>query len=98
VNGGAVQEASVVIASTVGLHARPATMLAKAAAEAKRNGCVVQIRRQDAETFVNAASTLHLLTLGAKFGDSVVVQVAGENEAETLETIVELIATNHDDE
>jgi phosphocarrier protein len=91
-------EKSAVVASTVGLHARPATLLAKAAAEAKKNGCVVQIRREDKEAFVNAASTLHLLTLGAKFGDSVVVKAEGENEAAVLDSIIELIATNHDEE
>ena len=90
-------EKSVVVASTVGLHARPATLLAKAAAEAKKNGSAVQIRREDKEAFVNAASTLHLLTLGAKFGDTVVVQVTGGDESATLEAIVELIATNHDE-
>lgn len=92
-----MQEESVIIGSTVGLHARPATLLAKAAGAAKQQGVKVMIRRADAESFVNAASTLSILTLGVKHGEEVVVQCEGENETSVLREIVDLLAKDHDE-
>lgn len=92
-----MQEATVVIASKVGLHARPATLLAKAASAAKQRGVKVMIRRSDVEAFVNAASTLSILTLGVKHGEEVIVQCDGEEEAAVLKEIVELLAQDHDE-
>lgn len=92
-----MQEASVFIASKVGLHARPATLLAKAAGAAKQRGTKVMIRRSDVETFVNAASTLSILTLGVKHGEQVFVQCEGEDEAATLQEIVDLLSKDHDE-
>ena len=84
----------VVVGSKVGLHARPATILAKAAAGA---GLAVTIGRPG-EKAVNAGSLLSILALGAKSGDSIEVTVAdGDNADAVLPSIVQIISTDHDE-
>jgi phosphocarrier protein len=59
---------TVTVGSSVGLHARPAAVISEAAA-----GLGVTING------VDAGSSLMIMTLGAKFGDT--VEVAGDDEA-----------------
>ena len=61
---------SVVVGSSVGLHARPAALIAEAAGQLDAS---VTINGMD------ASSALMLMTLGAKCGDS--VEVASDDEA-----------------
>jgi phosphocarrier protein HPr len=61
---------SVVVGSSVGLHARPAAIIAEAA---DGLGTPVTING------VDASSSLMIMTLGAKCGDR--VEVAGEDES-----------------
>ena len=84
----------VAVGSKVGLHARPATILVKAAGAA---GLAVTIGRPG-EKAVNAASLLAVLALGVKNGDSIEVTVTGGDGADALlASIVEIIATDHDE-
>lgn len=84
----------VAVGSKVGLHARPATILVKAAGA---SGLSVTIGRPG-EKAVNAASLLAVLALGVKNGDSIEVSVAGgENADAVLASIAEIIATDHDE-
>ena len=64
----------VVVASSVGLHARPATLFTQAAAAA---GIPVTIAKGDGEA-VNAASILAVLGLGVSHGETVVLQADGD--------------------
>ena len=84
----------VVIGSKVGLHARPASLLIKAAAAA---GVPVTIGRVG-ENAVNAASMLSVLALGGKCGESVEITVAdGPNSDSVLADLVNIVETNHDE-
>lgn len=84
----------VVVASKVGLHARPASLLIKAAAA---SGVAVTVGRIG-DTPVNAASMLSVLALGAKHGESVEITVAdGPNSDSILAGLVEIVATDHDE-
>ena len=84
----------VAVGSKVGLHARPASLLVKAAAGA---GLAVTIGRPG-DKAVNAASLLSVLALGVKNSDSIEVTVAdGANADAVLATLVEIIATDHDE-
>lgn len=84
----------VTIGSTVGLHARPAKLLATAA---KAAGVAVTIGRPG-ESAVNAASLLSIMAMGAKCGESVEISVAeGDGADLVLAALVELVATNHDE-
>lgn len=84
----------VAVASKVGLHARPASLLVKAAGAA---GVAVTIGRPGAKA-VNAASLLSVLALGVKNGDEIEVTVAdGDNSQAVLDELVAIIATDHDE-
>lgn len=74
------------VGSTVGLHARPAAVIAEAA---EALGSDVTING------VDAASSLMLMTLGAKYGDT--VEVSGADEA-AVEQIAALVEVDHDAE
>jgi len=71
---------SVAVGSAVGLHARPAALIAEAAGDL---GSTVTING------VDASSSLMIMTLGAKKGDT--VEVAGEDElaVDTISALVE---------
>jgi phosphocarrier protein HPr len=77
---------SVVVGSSVGLHARPAAIIAEAAGKLDS---AVTING------VDAGSSLMIMTLGAKQGDP--VEVAGEDVA-AVETIAALVERDLDAE
>ena len=84
----------VTVASSVGLHARPAKLLITAA---KESGLSVTIGRPG-EAAVNAASMLSVLALGAKCGEEVEITVPdGPDSDAVLATLVDIVATNHDE-
>ena len=68
-------ERTVTIASASGLHARPATIFSKAAAEQPAQVTIEKVGGSP----VPAASMLMLMTLGAGNGDT--VEVAGDDQA-----------------
>jgi phosphocarrier protein len=85
------------VGSPVGLHARPASLFAKAA---KESGCKVSLAKvseDGTETpFVDGVSLLKIMALGIKCGESIKVQIEGDNEeaaAAALQAIVE--STEH---
>jgi len=85
-------ERRVVVASRVGLHARPAALLAKAAAQ---QPVTVTIRKGDGEP-VEAASILGLMTLGAMHGDEVVLSAEGSDADAALDAVAAVIGTDLD--
>ena len=84
----------VVVGSKVGLHARPASLLVKAAGS---SGLSVTVGRPG-DKAVNAASLLSVLALGVKNGDSVEITVSDGSNADTvLAELVQIVATDHDE-
>ncbi|MBF6180897.1 Phosphocarrier protein HPr [Nocardia otitidiscaviarum] len=82
---------TAVVASKSGLHARPAALFVKAAAES----AVPVMISVDGKAPVAAASMLQVMTLGVKQGDTVVL--SAEDGAETsLDALVELLETDLD--
>ncbi|HET7072427.1 MAG TPA: HPr family phosphocarrier protein, partial [Nocardioides sp.] len=67
---------SVVVGSAVGLHARPAAIIAEAAGELDSE-VLIGVPGGDP---VDASSALLIMTLGA--GKGVTVEVSGDNEAD----------------
>jgi phosphocarrier protein len=81
------------VGSPVGLHARPAALFAQTS---KTSGCKVllaKIKEDGSQSeLVDGASILKVMSLGIKCGESIRVQVEGENEtqaAQALQKIVE---------
>ncbi len=80
---------TVAVGSAIGLHARPAALIAQVATEL---GVPVTLATDGGEP-VDAGSALMIMTLGAGHGDSVTVE--SDDEA-ALARITELVAADLD--
>ena len=80
---------TVTVGSAIGLHARPAALIAQAAGEL---GVPVTLATDGGEP-VDAGSALMIMTLGAGHGDQVTVE--SEDQA-ALDRISELVAADLD--
>jgi phosphocarrier protein len=89
-----VPERTAIVASTVGLHARPAAVFVKAAGEQPAK---VRIRKGDGES-VDAASILAIMTLGVEHGDEVVLSADGDGADASLDALVALLERDLDAE
>lgn len=83
---------TVSIASSVGLHARPAALFVQAASA---TGLDVEIGRPG-EDPVDATSILGVMALGAKYGEEVVLTAEGDGADEALESLVAFLSIDHD--
>ena len=83
-------ERRVTVASKVGLHARPAALVAKAAAA---QTVQITIRKSDTEP-VQAGSILGLMTLGAGHGDEVVLAAEGDGADAALDQLAAVSYTH----
>lgn len=84
---------TVRIGSSHGLHARPAKLFAQAA---KETGIAVTIAK-DSGKAVNAASILGVIALGLEQGDYATLSADGEGAEAALDTLSELLVTDHDE-
>lgn len=83
----------VIVGSRVGLHARPAALFVKAAAQ---QPVKMTIRKGDGPP-VDARSLLRVLSLGARNGDVVVLEADGDGAEAALEAVAAVVAEDHDD-
>jgi phosphocarrier protein HPr len=81
---------STTVGSSVGLHARPAALIAEAAAALASSVTLAVPGGQP----VVASSALMIMTLGAGYGDT--VEVAGDDE-DDVRLIADLVARDLDD-
>jgi phosphocarrier protein len=86
-------ERRVTVGSKVGLHARPAALVAKAAAASP---VAITIRKNDGKPVV-ASSVLNLMTLGAMHGDEVVLAAEGDGADAALDALAELVVKDLDE-
>lgn len=87
-------ERTVTIASRSGLHARPAALFVKAAAD---QGVPVRVRVGDGKA-VPAASMLAVLSLGAGPGAQVTLEADGPGADDALDALAALLARDLDAE
>ncbi|GAB3045063.1 hypothetical protein GCM10027052_29370 [Parafrigoribacterium mesophilum] len=86
---------TVAVASSVGLHARPASLFARAAADA---GLAITVTTATGRT-ANAASILEVLSLGVHCGEVVTLSAdgsGGSGAEAALADLVELLSTDFD--
>jgi phosphocarrier protein len=83
-------ERTVVIASAIGLHARPASLFSRAAAD---TGVAVTLTNQDGRS-VLAASILGVLSLGIDHGETVTIAAEGEGADAALDALAILLGSN----
>ena len=70
-----------------GLHARPAAQFVKTAKRFSSEIVVVKGGRE-----ANAKSSLKIMTLGARKGDTLTIRAEGDDAQEAVEALVELIS------
>jgi len=79
-------EQTVTIVNKVGLHARPAALLVKAASDFPGEVLLVK----DDKTY-NAKSILAIMSAGIQQNDVIVVRLNGEGEVQAMESVIALI-------
>ncbi|HEX3327924.1 MAG TPA: HPr family phosphocarrier protein [Actinomycetota bacterium] len=84
---------TVVVGSRVGLHSRPAKLVAQ---EAAKLPVVVKISK-DNGTAVDARSLLSMLALGAKKGDQVTLTADGDGADGAVDALATLIEQDLDE-
>jgi len=87
-------ERTVTVASSVGLHARPASLFAQAAAKV---GVPVTLTSAAGKS-VNAASILGVLSLGVGHDEKVTLAAEGDGADAALEELAKLLETDLDKE
>ncbi len=80
-------EREVRIVNKLGIHARPAAEIVKAAGKFKSN---ITIVRDDLE--VNAKSIMGVMMLAAEFGATVILRATGEDAEAALDVLAAVIA------
>ncbi|MCI5825981.1 MAG: HPr family phosphocarrier protein [Arcanobacterium sp.] len=83
---------TVKVGSPNGLHARPAAIFANAAGDYDD----IEFRLTKGEKTVDAASLLEVMTLGAEFGDEVILSTDDDSATEALDSLATLIAENQE--
>ena len=78
-----------VIKDEVGIHARPAGLLVKAA-----QACDSVITITKGDKSANAARLMAIMSMGVKHGDTVTVSVEGGNEEENAAKMEEFFSNN----
>ncbi|MBP2638695.1 MAG: putative phosphocarrier protein hpr [Firmicutes bacterium] len=84
-----MQSVNALINNPTGLHARPAALFTKTAAEYQS-----RITLKNGERVVDAKSIINVLSLGTKQGTSVVITAEGLDEREAIGALVALIESN----
>ena len=85
-------ERTVTVASSVGLHARPASLFSQAAAKV---GVPVTLTSAAGKS-VNAASILGVLSLGIGHGEEVTLSAEGDGAEGALDSLAEVLHYRHD--
>jgi phosphocarrier protein HPr len=88
-------ERTAIIASSAGLHARPAAIFAEAAGAIDIE-VTIALSSDPAEDAMDASSILSLMSLGAGPGESVILRAEGTGAEAALETLALILETDHD--
>lgn len=92
-----MSERKAVIASSVGLHARPAGIFVAAVGELPID-VTIAMEGEPADDAMDAASILSIMSLGASHGDTVVLRAEGDGADDALDSLVKLLETDLDAE
>ena len=87
-----ISEAEFVVASELGLHARPAGELA---AMASKFSADIQVARSGSDDWVSGRSVLSLLSLAASHGTKLRVRAEGDDAAAAIHALGELLTRPH---
>lgn len=88
-----MKEREITVTNTLGIHARPASMIVKTAAQFSSN---LTIRKDDVST--DAKSIMGVMMLAAAKDARITLTANGSDEEEALETLIALFARNFNEE
>ncbi|MDO9577455.1 MAG: HPr family phosphocarrier protein [Candidatus Cloacimonadales bacterium] len=83
----------IVISNKLGMHARPATLIVKAATKYRSD---FKIAKKDIE--INGKSIMGVMTLAAEYGSSIELIADGVDEEYLIKEIAELFASKFGEE
>jgi phosphocarrier protein HPr len=86
-------ERTVVISNKYGLHARPAAEFVKLAT---RFRSMIMVRKDDLD--VNGKSIMGMMMLAAEYGSEIVIRASGEDAAEAVAALTDLVTRRFDEE
>ncbi len=84
-----MKEFDYIIKDELGIHARPAGLLVKKASQFKSNITITKEGKS-----ADAKKIFALMGLGGKRGDTITIQITGEDESEALIAVKEFIEGN----
>jgi len=88
---------TVAVGSSVGLHARPASLLVAAAGKAVAGGSASSVTiAKDGTEPADARSILSVIALGAGPGDEVVLAAEGDSADAVLQELAAIVASEED--
>ena len=82
----------VIITNELGLHARPAAMIARLAKTARDEVWIVQ----DHQT-VDASSIIDILSIGCEAGSRITIKINNVSDKEVLDAIIKLVETGFEE-
>ena len=88
-----MQQRDVEIVNKLGLHARPSARLTQLASNFKSNVFMSRNGRR-----VNAKSIMGVMMLAASKGSTITLETEGEDEADAMEALAELISSGFGEE
>jgi len=80
------------VLNKVGLHARPAVMFVKKAKSFKSKISIANLSKETQPA--DAKSILSVLSIGVQKDDRIMVTCEGEDEAQALDALAELVSSN----
>lgn len=86
---------TVTISNRLGLHARPAMMLAECASAF---ACAITVRRGDSDEVVDGKSIMQLLMLAGTCGTNLEFTADGADAEKALDALATLVESGFDDE
>tara|TARA_B100000029_G_C17002278_1_gene751632 strand:- start:28 stop:306 length:279 start_codon:yes stop_codon:yes gene_type:complete len=86
---------TVTVPNRLGLHARPAMLLAEMA---QRHEAEISLRRIDSDEGVDAKSIMQIMMLAATEGTELEISAKGKDAQEAVEELVTLVSTGFDEE
>lgn len=86
------EKLELVLGNEIGLHARPAALLARRVA-----GLDAEVRIRLGDQEADARSVLALMALGARKGDRIEISARGEQAGQALQAIKDLVERNFDE-
>ncbi len=84
---------TITVQNTLGLHARPAAMVAS---EASRFGSEIHLNKDGVK--VNAKSIMGVMMLAAEMGSQILITAQGKDEQAAIEALENLFASKFDEE